>query len=75
MPPILYFNEPKDWVNNSVRELYSAYDVSLGVTNLDIDFDDFSNVSLALILDHDLDNNFPMMLSLDSDGGPEIIPF
>lgn len=73
--PYLGRKDPDSWVAGSVRELYSAYDVSFGVTNLDIDFEEFSNVRLALILQNSLEHKFPMKLRLDFGGGTRDISF
>ncbi|MGD2093102.1 MAG: hypothetical protein PVH61_43475 [Candidatus Aminicenantes bacterium] len=73
--PSLYFGKINNWQTSSLKKLYSAYNVNFGISELDINFDDFSNVELSLVLEDDPNKKFPMKLKLKSDGGTKYISF
>jgi hypothetical protein len=71
---VLPYLGAKSLKSSDLRRIYSAYDVGFSTTEMNVNFDVFSNVKLSLCLDDDADNNFPLRLKLDSAGGSKYFP-
>ncbi|MEM8830421.1 MAG: hypothetical protein AAGE96_13835 [Cyanobacteria bacterium P01_G01_bin.19] len=72
VPP--YFNNLPRALNQS-KNLYSAYEVRFDDTPININFNDFSNIKLLLVLESDPNKNFPMKLKLESEDAVKYISF
>ena len=73
VPPLPFINEDKIWSN--VRAVYSAYDIDLDWTNVTLDLNELSNLSIALALDDDEANYFPLKLKLAAGSSSKEVTF